>query len=251
MVECQFYLLFPLLLIFTKRYGIKYLVGLLLAFVLTKSAVWSASGTVLGVAYYSIFGRMDQFLIGMIAAMTLSSPWAKGLSNRRAAYIFAGGIGLAATFFWWFHTQGGVLHFHGETWPNKTALWIFIPSIEGAMYALVVVGSLHLRTLPYSALASRALAYIGRVSYSIYLLHLLLLPTIVRMVLWLGLAPSSWEHALLVTAFIALPILIAASTVSYYLIELPFMQLRLPTRGIVSPNVVAIEPTRTPSEVTG
>jgi peptidoglycan/LPS O-acetylase OafA/YrhL len=238
LVECQFYLLFPLLLIFSKRYGTRYLVGLLLAFILTKAAVWSASGSVQQVAYYSIFGRIDQFLIGMIAALAISSSRAKNFSSKNAAYLLAAGVLLATAFFWWFHVQGGLLNFDGEKWPSRSALWIFVPSVEGVIYALVVIGYLHLRPLPYTAMPSHALAYIGRVSYSMYLIHLLLLPTIIKTIRWIGLAPSSWEQALLVTVFIALPILVAASSISYHLIELPFMQLRSSARDAVPLNVV-------------
>ena len=253
LVECQFYLLFPFLIIFIKRYGAKYLVGLLLVFILTKAAVWTADGTANLLAYYSIFGRMDQFLIGMLAALALSSPKILRFISRNSAAIFASGVAVATSFFWWFHQNGGLLNFDGEPWPSHSAIWIIIPSIEGVAYVLIVIGYLHLKPLPYTAQLSQGFAYVGRVSYSMYLIHLLMLPTIARAVAALHLTPSSWEQGLLVTAFVALPILVAASTLTYYLIELPFMQLRpAASREPGQSNIVTIDRhTDGPSKLAG
>jgi len=65
-VEFQFYLLFPFLLIFTRQYGLRYLVCLLLFAVFFRWSIWYTVGTVQDLSYSTIFGRIDQFLLGMI-----------------------------------------------------------------------------------------------------------------------------------------------------------------------------------------
>lgn len=63
----QCYLILPFLVLFVNRYGVRHLAGLLLS-VLLKAGVWAQTGTVQAISYSTIFGRVDQFLCGMIAA---------------------------------------------------------------------------------------------------------------------------------------------------------------------------------------
>lgn len=231
LIEMQFYLMFPFLLIFTRRYGARYVVGLLLTFLLVRAATWIATGTVQQIAYYSIFGRMDQFLIGMIAAIILTNERTRKLLKSRnvAAAILAAGVIATIAFYWWFESKGGLLAFKGQPWPNRSALWIFMPSIEGILFATIMLGYLHLPKISRFNLTSKAIAYVGLISYSIYLNHILVFPSIIGTINSLGLAPSSWAQGLLLCVFVAMPILIAVSSMTYFFIERPFMQIRRTT----------------------
>lgn len=81
LIEIQFYWVFPFLLLFTKRYGSLYLLGLLLLFLLLRGMVWVDKGTVKGLSYWTIFGRADQFIVGIIAGLACRRLSPKGIAR--------------------------------------------------------------------------------------------------------------------------------------------------------------------------
>jgi peptidoglycan/LPS O-acetylase OafA/YrhL len=228
LVEFQFYLVFPFLLIFGSRYGSKYLIGLLATFILARAAVWNSTHTVQLVSYYSVFGRMDQFLIGMIAARALANGRTGAFfSDKRVAIgVFGAGVIATVAFFWWFNSNGGLLSFRGEPWPSKSPIWIVVPTIESVVFGAVLVGYLHLPGISYLGWLSKAFAYVGRVSYSIYLDHVLVIAGVTKLLAWFHFSPGSWEMSIVACILIAMPCLVAVASVTYFLIEKPFMDLR-------------------------
>lgn len=66
-VEFQFYLLFPFLLRFTRRYGTRYLFGLIVLFTAARCLAYLSGANLRDLAYGTIVGRMDQFALGMAA----------------------------------------------------------------------------------------------------------------------------------------------------------------------------------------
>lgn len=228
LIEFQFYLLFPFLVIFTKKYGIKYILGLVFLFLLIRFAVWSAAGTVQLVSYYSIFGRMDQFLAGMLAARALSSLPVQNFFSRRyfCFAVLVGGLILAFVFFGWVDSKGGLLNFEGSPWPSISPWWALIPTIEGLIYAVLLCSYLSIPCFKFTGVLSKIFSYVGLVSYSIYLNHLLFFPSIISLIDKIGVVPASWEQSLVVTLFIAMPCLVVVSSITYFTIELPFMKLR-------------------------
>jgi peptidoglycan/LPS O-acetylase OafA/YrhL len=229
MVEFQFYLLFPLLLGIVRRVGLVYLAGVLALLMAVRMLVFLLDGSVQDAAYWTLLGRMDQFVLGMLLAVL----------HRQRPTLFANPAwmvlavlalqGWLMLFTWW---SGG--YFGPDTPHSQSIAWVFYPLMEGLAYGGVVLAYLHLRwPLPVNealrragAQASGVLAWLGTISYSIYVWHFPVAMLHHRMgergwqIGFLGGQP--WLEFLLVM----LPAVIAVSALSYYVIERPFLALR-------------------------
>jgi peptidoglycan/LPS O-acetylase OafA/YrhL len=213
-VECQFYVLFPFLHGFLERLGWRWLAGALLLCLLVRAVALLEGAQARNLSYFTLVGRLDQFLLGMALARSMRDhargwrPWI--LPAATAAVIAALTI---------FHRLGG--------WPLESAWKIVWPPVEGVVWALFIGGYLTVADrLP--ALVSGTLAAIGTVSYSIYLLHFVVIGQLVGH-RW-GWQPTGNGHAdaLLTTAFLVTPIVLAASALTYQVVERPFLRLRGP-----------------------
>lgn len=220
-IEFQFYLMLPFLVLFFNRYGRRYLIALLAMSVLLKGMIWIQRGTVQDVAYWTIFGHVDQLLCGMLAA-----TWIDAARLRRRAYAVAmlvAALVLLVVVYHQFNLRGGFWDY-GQ-YPSKTPLWIALPVIEGILYAMLLIGYLN-AALPMPRLIDRALARFGEISYSTYMCHMFVINTAAVVLAWFGWEGGSFPEALLIGLLIVLPACLALSAVTYQLIERPFLALR-------------------------
>jgi peptidoglycan/LPS O-acetylase OafA/YrhL len=160
-IELHFYLLFPFLLLVVRRYGPLALLGVVAAAIAFRIDWWLTFGEAQHIAYWTIFGRIDQFVFGMLFA--LASP---GIRLLRVI----GGISFAAFLAFWqvFDAMGGYNNHTGA--PSLSAVWIFIPTLEAVTWGSLI--ALYERSeIKMPPMIDRALAKIGEWSYSIYLLH--------------------------------------------------------------------------------
>jgi peptidoglycan/LPS O-acetylase OafA/YrhL len=213
-LEFQFYLLFPFLHHFLERHGARWaLACIALCLVLRWMAAWTGGSNARDISYWHILGRLDQFLIGMLAARVFlrltreNIRW--GLPSLLSLCVLLAVIVQ-------FNQLGG--------YPS-TALWKIVwPPIEALAWAqlLVTYTSFAERVPP---LVSRPLAALGTISYSMYMLHYACINVFSRV--WnppLSTHPN-WTSQLYVLAI--LPLLIALAALSYYVIERPFLALRV------------------------
>jgi peptidoglycan/LPS O-acetylase OafA/YrhL len=230
LVEIQFYLIFPFLIVFTRNSGIRYLLGLLALMIIFRTCVYYAFGSVQPQAYWTIFGRMDQFLLGMVAGILLRDGWIETLTRKRLAAL-AGLLGTVLIFgfyAWWRKAMGGLLADLGPAWSTRNLIWVLIPTIEAVGFALMAVGYV---CAPVGAVVaplrwlSAGFAFLGRISYSLYMNQFMAL-------IWLRAwhqkfgEQASWGAGARETLFVILPALAALSTLTYYLIEKPFLNLK-------------------------
>lgn len=215
-VEFQFYLLFPFLHAFALRYGQRYLLALIGLFVLIRAMVFLATGSVRFLAYETIFGRMDQFLIGMLAAhLYLRRPAiaANPLWLLAAALLAVGGVHLFSR--------------HAGFTAMAHPLWIVWTTIEGLLWAGVLVAYLNTRLAIPRAL-ERGIAALGAASFSIYVMHNLVIAVLRQQVGLLPLGTDTFTQALWTGFALALPAVLAVSALTYLLIEKPFFGYRRP-----------------------
>lgn len=158
-VELHYYLLIPLIGVLYAR-DVRLVYMLLAAAILLRLALYDHDGTVQYSAYWTLIGRIDQFLLGGIAYHVRSR-----ISGKRVFYAV---LAVFGPFYWWFADQGGYYALNG--FPSKSPLWIILPTIEGAAFAVLITG--------YDAMGhtgahplSRFIAKIGDYSFSIYLIH--------------------------------------------------------------------------------
>ena len=214
-VEFQLYLIFPFLHHFTERHGKRWAIAciaLCVAMRLLAAGVGPANAR--DISYSHVLGRLDQFVIGMLAARLFRQleprplPW--GLLSLAAT-------GLVLAVLTGFNQLGG--------YPNS-ALWkVLWPVVEALAWAPLLIA--------YTCFAERLpgwlgtpLAAIGTISYSIYLLHNALIAALPR--LWYPqLSPDLNSHALLYVLYGIMPVLLALSALSYYVVERPFLALRV------------------------
>lgn len=215
MVEFHFYLLLPLLLLLVRKS--KY--SLFFVFIIVLLARWLVYESVGTIQYYSygtLFGRIDQFLFGILACQFRNS-----ISGR---HILVMGLLFAyASFYWFFDYLGGF--YANGAYPSPSSIWVLLPAIEGFAYAILIAW--YDCSFKHSeGKVSRFFALFGTYSYSIYLLHFFVVFRLAIKIdrhfvdlsnVYLGILAS-------IPCFIAL---MPVCYVSYRYIEKPFLKRRI------------------------
>lgn len=210
-IEFMFYLLFPFLHGFTNRYGERYLLALVLLFMVMRVLVYPLMKNEFSY-FFSMLGRFDFLLIGM-----LSGRCYRARPKFGADYYALPLVAVLIT----------VYLFVINDLPHNLLYQVVHPPLEAILWSLLVCTVLNSRLrLPR---VERLLAGLGSVSFSMYLLH----PFILLNCQSLQLLDDAWSNALLVSCGIAMPLTIALSYLTFYTIEQPFLSLR--KTYIVSP----------------
>lgn len=224
-VEVHFYLLLPLLMAAIRRDRHATLWFLAIA-ILLRTALHFYGGPVQFVAYWTIFGRVDQFLLGIFAFQF------RDLIGGR--HVTAASVGIALSLaYYLFDLAGGFYGSERQAWGS--ALWVIWPTIEGACFA-ALIAYYDTSFAPRATGLSWLLAKAGEYSYSIYLLHFFfvfqLAPFIHRHVMDI----SNFYVACLWSALIFLA-MVPMGWLSFVVIEKPFLKLR---RRYVRPAETAV-----------
>ena len=213
-IELHFYLLLPLLLFVLRRWH-QGLWLLLVVAILFRTGYHAWTGEVQSLAYPTIFGRIDQFVLGILAF--------HGRAHLIGRHALAAGIAAAfITLYWWFDSSGGF--YLQPSYPSPSRLWIVLPTLEGLAFSALIAwydGSF----LHKGGTLSNLFATLGEYSYSIYLLHF-----------YFVFGVAQWIHANVVDLsnfYVALPVsllaLIAMIPIGYLsmrFVERPFLRLR-------------------------
>ena len=214
-VEFQFYFLFPFLLVFKKKYGIRYFFGLIIMMVSMRIGIWWLKGSVQELSYWTIFGRIDQFIFGMIG-YEIYFRYKKFLAQPLIFFL--------VLFF-------GIFLFHkfniigGLEGTNSFALWIYLPTLEGAFYAFIIASYLALN-LQIPKILDKLLAWLGMLSFSLYMNHMLVILFMSKLLTRLGWTFDDFGGGMTFSLLICAPLVILCSVGTYYLIERPFLSLR-------------------------
>ncbi len=214
-VEWHFYLLFPLLLFLLQRWGWRALLALLLAFLLLRLGAYLAGADMRNLSYYTIVGRIDQFLLGMLAGVYYRNYF---MAGRRLDSVAVAGAGLVLAVLFGFNQLGG-----GAV---NNYLWIFWPTLEAAAWGVFLIGYLSLAR-HFHQWIGRALVAVGTISYSIYMGHYLVLDYFLRhdweSLLRVG---SPLATAVLNTLLLMLPLVLLLAATTYFCVERSFLQRR-------------------------
>ena len=232
-VEEQFYLLWPLVVLFcTPKQLMQVCGGVVLASLLCRAA-YLLSGTDPTAIYTSTLSRMDALALGALVAAWMLSPSRPQPSRANVTRLLWIAAAIAAS--GWIVTRG---------YPRFT---VTEESIGFTLVALVFAGLMAAGVLAasvpdaqgrwYRALAAPMLRPIAKYSYAIYVFHaplhvLVGLPLMER---WLGTRTPSDGLALAYMAAMTL-LSYAAGWLSYRLIELPFLRLRQPAATVLAPQ---------------
>ncbi len=214
-VEWHFYLAFPLLLLAAQRWGWRALLALIVLFIFLRIGAYFAGADMRNLSYYTIVGRIDQFLLGMLAGIYYRNHFVAG---RRLDYVAIAGAGLVLALLFGFNRLGG-----GAV---NNYLWIFWPTLEAGAWAFFLIGYLSI-VRHLHRLVGRGLVAVGTISYSIFLGHYLVLDYFLR---------HDWDSllrvgdplatAVLNTLVLILPPVLLLASLTYICVERPFLRRR-------------------------
>lgn len=227
-VEIQFYVLFPLLLLLQRRLGT--ILPTLIISIGARLCIWLVYGEVESIAYMTIIGCFDQFLLGMVLFQVSKSA----IVTRYAAWIFGTTL-IAFMLFWhWFNIKGGYF----ANYPSPSFLWVILPTIQGAAWGTLLMTYEKLRfTMP--RILNHWLARVGEVSYSFYLWHMIVRDEFIS--LNLIVFPTDLLHASLLSCAMFVP-MVAIAMISFEIFERPFLRFRL-RYDVQSPSYTAVAAT--------
>lgn len=209
-VEFQFYLLFPFLIIFYKKYNYKYLIGLVLVIIGFRFILWNIKPNMYWNFYHTITGRLDQLVIGMMLGV---------FYVRRAKETFKNPLWLISIVlgFTFLLKFAEISMFRG----------VFGFTVEAILWGLVILSYLDMN-IPIPKWLDKTLAKLGELSFSIYLLHLLVFSLVQKLIGIIEFVDSAKLNAVLNVLLIALPLTLLFSLLTYHVIEKPFMEFRKP-----------------------
>ncbi len=214
-IELHFYLLFPLLLLLFRRFGPGALLGVVVLAILLRLDWWLSVGEVQHISYWTILGRIDQFVFGMVFAL---------VKIRRPVLGAVAAIAVLSFLLLWdqFDHMGGFYNRTGA--PSDSALWIVIPTVEAVSYGSLIAfydGS----SFKMPGWLDRALARIGEWSYSIYLLHFFPI-VLLRYIFWDSVGSADNFYIALLAANIAFLAFLPVAGLSYNYFEKRFLRYR-------------------------
>ena len=214
-LEFQFYLIFPFLAAFLLRNGYRYLVALLLLAIGLRMFYYMETGTVKNLAYGSLPGRIDQFVLGIGAAWLYLRR--RSFFSHPIHLLIAVALGLADLQWLVAWDSLGT----GATSP----LWIVWPTISGAVWAYLALSYVSCR-IPLPAFIDQSLAKLGALSFSIYVMHDFAVVWALKYARNLSLTGRLDIDAALKGIFLCLPLAVGLAWCTYHLIEKQFFIYR-------------------------
>ena len=209
--ECHFYLLLPLLLSMQRKTPLALLLVVVAAMTL-RTWIFQQEGQTKFLAYFTLVGRIDQFVFGMLAFRFRAL-----LAHR---HVLAGTVMAAFTFFiWYYEWCGGFTRY-----AYSEEIWVVFPTVEAIAYSVIIAwydNSFSPRTTGVSAWLGR----IGEYSYSIYLLHFFFYPYAAMAVQhWIMKLSNLYVASAWSLVFFLLMVPVAHLT--YRFVESPFFKYR-------------------------
>ncbi len=215
-LEFLFYLVFPFLARFAIERGVRYLAGWLVLLLFFKAAAFTVN-TNSTLMYFSTFvGRFDQFIIGMIAAMTYARH--EATLRRWAPFLVLASAALVVWNTRLMHVNASFL-----TAPHAS-FWIIWTMLESAGWALLILAWVAFKP-GFQGPLGRVLSHGGKISFSFYLLHMAVLHVLAEA---FGLARPTgigWLDAAFMAAC-AYVVTWALATLSFNIVEEPFLRGR-------------------------
>ena len=214
-VEWHFYLLFPALIWLVQKKGWGSMLVIIFIFFVIRLIAYFQDISMREISYWSIVGRIDQFIIGMLAGLFYQSKFKASASFDCLAIV--GLIIILSALYVFNQFGGGGLNNH---------VWIYWTTIEAGAWAVFVLGYLSI-TRHYPVVISRTFIAIGTISYSIYLTHFVVLDFFMRNDFDTIISIESPLATAATNIFLfIMPIVIVCSIFTYYCIEKPFLQRR-------------------------
>jgi peptidoglycan/LPS O-acetylase OafA/YrhL len=219
-VEFQFYLVFPFIKKFLQKGGAVWLWGFVLIFVLFRAMNFAITGTVQDLSYWTIIGKIDQFLIGMLAGLRYS----KRPTEFSNPVFLPAAIALLLVCVQVFASAGG---FYGNGIPSKKIWWIIWPTVEAGFWSIMILTYVQSR-VSLGEIGENLIARLGTISFSIYVFHSVIIKALKTQFPTLAITGAPPTDALIFGFAVVLPTVILFASLSYRIVEKPFLEMRRP-----------------------
>lgn len=216
-VEMHFYLLLPVFLTIFLRKKIIYPILILFSLLIIRYVEYRLGDNIQTFAFFTIFGRVDQFVLGILAFRYKSKIPSTKIFGFFATFSFLG-------YFYYFDLIGG---YYGP-FPNgpQAWIWIFQLTVEGLFYALLIAWY-DKQKIPSSGI-SKLVSKIGQYSYSIYLLHFFLVFSFIPGYIDGNILNISNSYVKLIAGTLLFFLFLPLAWFSYSFVEKPFLKYRKP-----------------------
>lgn len=207
-VEFQFYLIFPFLVRILHQFGVSRLFAMMLCVLVIRAIIaYSVNGPMYSNLYHSITGRLDQFLWGMIIGYFYIETKNKEFNKMTCLALMLGSIAINTL----------LMPYSIDNLFYR----IYSFNIEAFAWGMFILGYLKF-SININTTIDKSLAYLGGLSYSLYLLHLPIGSILIHQLPAYGMK----NHGVTTTALVILPVCIAISAITFYSIEKPFLAMR-------------------------
>lgn len=213
-VEFQFYLLFPFLIVFIRKSGFKYIAALMLSLLIIRVMMISKGGIepVGDILYRTLFGRLDQFLMGILA----------GIVYIKGNFSYLKGRKLLASLTTIFPIIMLTVYFSYRL-DYKILMNYFGFIFEAAMWSVFLISYLYV-TKDMNGKFSSFLAMLGKISFSTYLLHVPVISTVKRIITESGYVDVA--NSIMFLPLIGIPLTLLISFITFTAFEKPFMSMK-------------------------
>jgi len=127
-VELHFYLLIPLILWLFRR-STSSLYWILCANILCRVVLWAWAGEIQRLAYLTLAGRLDQFLLGVQA-----TRWR--ITGGAGSAVAALALITVSVAFYCLEACG--VFYNCPSFPSPRVFWVFLPTLEALCYSLII-----------------------------------------------------------------------------------------------------------------
>lgn len=221
-IEEQFYLLWPWLILFISyRYMKRVLICIVIIGAISSYIVVEQLGHMMP---FLVFNSFDAFGLGALYAFARVSPYFCHKFERSIWWLVPPAF---AVYFYW-----KVLHYNGLPLGPGISFSKTVNSIISVWLIMLILNCKSARMNRY-ILENKVLNYIGRISYGLYLFHppfaVLMMPILRSFIARTALQFPAFRDVILsytVDYWVCIFTLIAVASLSYYLIEKPFLKLK-------------------------
>jgi peptidoglycan/LPS O-acetylase OafA/YrhL len=213
--EAHFYIMLPWILLITRPRPSNCIL-IIAAAITLRILIFYFAGEVENAAYFTIVGRIDQFVLGVAAFQS------REIFRGKHEQVFWSFLAFSA-FYWYFASLGGERG--TPEYPSQSPIWIILPTAE-ALFFSMLIAYYDTTFKPSETGISGLIAKAGAYSYSIYLLHSFY---VFKMsATFAGLFPNAGFY---LTALVGVIIFAGAGLAGHYTfryIERPFLRFRKP-----------------------
>jgi len=201
--EFQCYLVFPLILFFYQKWGIKLLIAAYCLLFFVNIAIGLFSEIIFAHFYATFLLRLNEFILGMIFALFFFK-----LKINKIMTLFVFSLFISSMM--------GLHFLNWQTPLNKNSYGVIWLTSEGFFYAYLIYAYLK-SEFQLPKIINQLLTQAGKLSYSFFLLHF---PVVMYFNQHKALLPASFSYFYLFALCLGIAIL------SYYFIERPLIQFK-------------------------